>query len=1121
MSQPTFFARRALPILIVIFFLIPFALRGARCALQGMKNDVADWLPADFQETAELEWFAKHFVGEQFVLVTWEGCHGDATDERFHKFVAQLQPETPPSQAEAARQQAGAAPGDEGYRPTKYLERAGTNFIGDALGLYIKGHDYQNWGGQNEKWLKGRRRVRAGDNQEAWYYLTPEGQLYRWHGLDTPTSVLWHKFLRWLGKDRLTGTLLCSFGPQDGPWYYENPKRLRAQLFKTLVTGPDVLHSLTRPGGELDGDLAEAHRRLSGTLFGPDDQQTCMVLTLTEAAKHNLHLVVGRGVLGKPRGQLYEMADACQVAPEQLRLGGPPVDNVAIDEEGNITLFRLISLCAVLGFILSYACFRSITAMIMVCFVGGLSAIVSVASVWWFGGSVDAVMMSMPSLVYVLGLSGSAHIINYYHDAVETRGYPGAPEQAVAHGWKPALLCNVTTAIGLLSLYTSELAPIRNFGLFSALGVMATLLVMFTYLPSCLELYPQKPRKRPQAGDDRPWLDKYLAGFWNRLGSFIIRHHAAVATGCTLVIVAFSVGVLKMRTSVNMAKMFHEEAKIIQDHKWLEEHLGELMPMEVVLKVPQRLQLPPAEQRDQLPADSAAAKEAPFQLSFLERLELTARVQQALEAEFGRTGQGIVGRALTAATFVRPLPKPKGDTRSFIVRSGTSRRLEAHRDEFLHSDYLRIDEQDEAELWRISLRVSALRGVDYGEFVKQLKYVVEPILAAQHQREQILRQLAAQQPDQRTLGSRVLLLGLPVAALSAAAEGAKTETANAGPRAAAVTATGTPDMLGTAVGPREQTRLFARTLIDQLTVARLKVKGHAPDKDPLPDNWAEILAAQDCVVLVGDHDCYDVDFISRHAKLVIDARQHQVTGDAPTASPIKPGTADIAAVYTGVVPIVYKAQRSLLDSLISSSVWSFLTITPLMMLIARSFFGGAVAMLPNVLPVVMVFGGMGWLNIDVDVGSMMTASIALGVAVDDTIHYLNWFKAELNAVGDRKQAILGAYRHCATPTFQAAVISGLGLSIFALSTFTPTQRFGYLMLTILWMGVAAELIFFPALLAGPLGAFFKPHPKKAGRVTKAALADGEAAETPNVPRPPHVLRRCLRIDRSARRPGKP
>ena len=62
--------------------------------------------------------------------------------------------------------------------------------------------------------------------------------------------------------------------------------------------------------------------------------------------------------------------------------------------------------------------------------------------------------------------------------------------------------------------------------------------------------------------------------------------------------------------------------------------------------------------------------------------------------------------------------------------------------------------------------------------------------------------------------------------------------------------------------------------------------------------------------------------------------------------------------------------------------------------------------------------------------------------------------------------------HCAVPTLQAALISGLGLSVFAFSTFTPTQRFGWLMLSILLAGVLAELIFLPALLASPLGRAF-------------------------------------------------
>jgi predicted RND superfamily exporter protein len=1104
-AKPTFFARRSLIILMVVFFFVPFALRGARLAIQGMKNDVKDWLPKDFPETAELEWFRDHFISEQFVVVSWDKCYGSKDDHRFQLFLAKLEPEIPPSQAQKAAQDAvpgdaasGPAPASDDQpaegkaeadpeagrieNPTRYFRRE--PFIGDELGLYLTGNDYYDWGGKREKWLRGKASDKPGDRNEAWYYITPEGDLFRWKAVDSPIAALLRLISRQINGPSLEGEMVAAFGPQDGPWYYEHPRRLRAHLFKSVTTGPAVLESLTRPGGELADDPEEAMRRLTGTLFGPPDapggnsapagaadsdadqapRQTCIVLTLSDAAKQNLHLVLGRGMLGKPRGILYELGEECGIAAkgtgEGLWLGGPPVDNVAIDEEGTITLVRLVGLCCVVGIGLALACFRSITATIMVFFIGGISAVMSVAFVWWLGSSMDAILMSMPALVYVLGLMGATHIINYYHEAVTDNGYEGASERAIAHAWKPAIFCNVTTAIGLLSLLTSELVPIQKFGVFSAIGVLATLIVLFTYLPAALQIWPQKKRQ-PRAEAEESWIDQRLGGLWHIMGSWIIRHHAAVSVLCVLVIVGFCFGISRMQTSVNMLKMFHAEAKIIRDYTKLEQRLGPLVPMEVVVTVPkgsQRLSLAELAQLQEHPAEEQV------QMPFIERMELAARVQQAIEDEFGPQGRGIVGNATSAATFVRPLPGPSGDTISWSTRNTISSRLEAHRDDFLDSDYLRIDQTPEnqgAELWRISIRIPATTGVDYGAFVSELKSAVEPVLSAYRERERVLRSLVGldapagreQAAPVRISGAKVLVLGAP----------AREDQSGGLPPAAAKAGI-------------DQTRIFADTLVDLLKISRVKLAVHAPRKDGQQHDWAKIAAEQDCVVLV-DATGYDVELIRRHARRFVDARDHRFDPrQEHSVSKIK-GTQYAAAVYTGVVPIVYKAQRTLLDSLISSSVWSFLTITPLMMFVSRSIRGGAVAMIPNVLPVVMVFGGMGWLGIPVDVGSMMTASIALGVAVDDTIHFLNWFREELDRLGDRKKAILAAYKHCATPTFQAAIISGIGLSVFALSTFTPTQRFGFLMLTILWMGVLAELIFFPAILAGPLGSVFKPRKK--------------------------------------------
>ena len=79
---------------------------------------------------------------------------------------------------------------------------------------------------------------------------------------------------------------------------------------------------------------------------------------------------------------------------------------------------RLVGLSVLVGVVLSWLSFHSVAVTVMVFFVGGVSAFASLSFVYWSGQSVDAVLMSMPSLVYVLGLSGAVHIVNYYRESL-------------------------------------------------------------------------------------------------------------------------------------------------------------------------------------------------------------------------------------------------------------------------------------------------------------------------------------------------------------------------------------------------------------------------------------------------------------------------------------------------------------------------------------------------------------------------------------------------------------------------------------------------------------------------------------------------------------------------------
>jgi hypothetical protein len=177
---------------------------------------------------------------------------------------------------------------------------------------------------------------------------------------------------------------------------------------------------------------------------------------------------------------------------------------------------------------------------------------------------------------------------------------------------------------------------------------------------------------------------------------------------------------------------------------------------------------------------------------------------------------------------------------------------------------------------------------------------------------------------------------------------------------------------------------------------------------------------------------------------------------------------------------------------------AFLLIAVVMIFMLRGAKAGLVSMLPNLVPAIVIFGGMGWLGRVCDIGSMMTASVAMGIAVDDTIHFLSWFRRSLADGLSRHEAIGVAYQRCAPAMLQSTLICSLGLLMFAFSSFVPTSRFAYMMGSLLVVALIGDLLFLPALLASPLGRFFETAKPENVEVANV-LADVPCPET--VPAP--------------------
>ena len=1223
----------ALLILLVFFFLLPSAFQSARLSLNEKENDVKDWLPSDFPETVELDWFAEHFAGESFVLATWPGC--TSGDQRLKLLEQKLRHES------------------DRYGPSRDLPAdvaeiyAKAREMGSKLRLLDPGQAYDGWGGRQEKWLV--------SPDDRWYFITPNGRLYRWDEPVNGPLAAWRAIRRAAGRYDLHGQFVTAFRLPDqdngiNP-FYNDPSLLCAPLFHTVQTGDSIKEELAREGGALwPIDLTDAARRpevarrramdrLTGSLYAPavppqfdwsaaafreqisedrrqelperfdefveftveqwvqdrfdgdrerfaqattqeqtdawyhvfdsleiapPPRQTCVLVTLTKLAQENLSYAIGRGVMGSSRGRLLVLAEESglraapppslapppfnRVDPDALasndrnasaksaplRMGGPPVDNVMIDEEGTVTLVRLVGYSVAIGIILSYFCFRSVKLTVMVFVVGGSAAMLSMAIVGWTHGRVDAILMSMPSLVYVLGLSGAIHVVNYYRDEVRLRGKAGAPGRALRHALVPCTLASVTTAIGLISLFTSNLAPISNFGLYAAVGVIATLAILFSYLPAALQVFPPTlgsesnlaasdessstatdPKSLDSSSNQEimPPPASSLADHWAGVGRWITGHHWLVSTTCLVVLVGFTLGLTKIETTVQLLKLFDSDSRIIRDYTWLEENFGKLVPMELVIRVPPRMQADAKgvqSESVETPSGRSAnvtsgstddsseehvanrSNGSSPALTMLQRAELAYRVRTVVERTLGEQGKGIVGKAMSTDTFLPPLPEPTN--RPFSpTRVRFNRDLLASADLLRDNDYLRLEKRGPyagSELWRISLRVAALSDVDYGLFISTLRDVVEPVLRAYDTREELLAQLADRRDNNAATARRfptLLIVGSP------------------SPRSLQEASLLQDD--GETV---DVDAVFRATLGELLRGEPIQTpRWVAPTKEEAAklvadEHWETQLQRVDAVIWLGGEGFVPKDFAA--ANRFINAEQILHRDVVPVllqdGIPDVAGAGPLQVVYTGVVPVVYKAQRTLLISLTESIGLAFVLIACVMIFMLNpgqypygwlrprnlvvGLAAGAVSMIPNMFPVLLVFGAMGHANILVGIGTMMTASVAMGVAVDDTIHFLSWFRAYLDQGKSRVEAVIETYRRVGPAMTQTTIVGGLGLFVFALSTFVPTQQFGTLMLILLATALIGDLIFFPAILAGPLGACFKPREQPAPPEFKTA-----------------------------------
>lgn len=632
-------------------------------------------------------------------------------------------------------------------------------------------------------------------------------------------------------------------------------------FFAEVWTGDSVLTAMQ--GEPLELTARQAKSRMRGWMLGPDQQTAAIALVSIEGmldrhAAVNFARRVTSSVTGLPADKIY--------------LAGPTIESVAIDEasKSSLVLLNLGSFLAC--FLLLFFCIRRWFHSMVIFMIALYCQQVAMAIIYYSGGQMDSVLLLTANLAGVLSMSAAIHTLGYYRDASADAHIIGPVWTAFRRALLPTVLAAITTAIGFGSLVISDVVPVSNFGLYSAIAAPLAVMLTLWYLPMYL------------SNRNTQQFDQHVLSI-ERKPPIYLRWWPVTLTGAFLLLIVGGFGTVKLRTTVGLHDLFPTDAKLLRDYQRLEEHVGPLIPIEVVLEVP---------------LDEAHG--------LLDELRYVATMQKHLQSV------DAVGSTMSVLNYTPPLPRkrPTRSVGSIAEEKGYEAQLGQSLDEFEALRMLR--RQDQTRAWRVTARVAGGIPQDFPELMRQI--------------------------DQ------------------AAADAAK--------------------------------------------------------------------------------------------------------GMPPT----------VAISISGGVPLAAKTQQRLLSDLGESFLTALVLIGVTMAIVLRSPAAGIITLIPNVLPALVIFGTMGWLEWRAEIGGVMTASAVLGIAVDDSLHLIMSFRAAWARGLNQQQAALEALATCRAAIIQTSLVCGLGMLVFALSPFVPIQRFAWIMFVLLAVALLADLVLMPAFLYSPLGRFF-------------------------------------------------
>jgi len=174
---------------------------------------------------------------------------------------------------------------------------------------------------------------------------------------------------------------------------------------------------------------------------------------------------------------------------------------------------------------------------------------------------------------------------------------------------------------------------------------------------------------------------------------------------------------------------------------------------------------------------------------------------------------------------------------------------------------------------------------------------------------------------------------------------------------------------------------------------------------------------------------------------------------------------DSKVVATGMIALLSRTMSATILTLSDSYLIAAVVITVMMILLIGNVRMGLVSMIPNLTPIILTIGLMGWLDLPMDLFTILIGSIAIGLAVDDTIHFMHNFRRYHLRTGDVAEAVRLTLTSAGRAMLVTTAVLSIGFFLYMFSSLSNLFNFGLLTGFTIIMALLADFFIAPALMA--------------------------------------------------------